>query len=434
MRGRFSIVCLAAILTPFALTAADEPLAFQAALNAIVERSPAIGIQRAIVESTAAKNLSSRLSLLPTVRGEASHTVSDSFGLRTTRRGLQGVAELNLFRFGSDFAAMKAASAEVRAQELLVDDTVLKTEADAIRFLVTFIQSTKEVETVQEIYQSREEALKIARSRYERGLLASQEADKFAVDLDNARARLSDAEIALISAGAELDSVLGHSNIVREWPWKEALSGTIAEFPKENKALSHRPDLQAAQERIKAADYRKDQAWGKVFPSLDINVSYGYFTSSGGAGPGPGGGPSGGSFAGPEWRGTLALSVPLFDRLQDFGTYQALVHTKTVAELELERTKRLAKSEHDSARGTLGVSLQTAKLRDQTLGISRKLYRDNLLRFRKGLVNANELIVDQERLYDSQLNAIRGWGAAHTQFTRLCHSTGRRIENCLSKK
>jgi hypothetical protein len=61
------------------------------------------------------------------------------------------------------------------------------------------------------------------------------------------------------------------------------------------------------------------------------------------------------------------------------------------------------------------------------------VYVDNLQRFRKGLVDANALSVDQERSYNAELYAIRGWSQAHESFTRLCHSIGLTVPRCLEK-
>lgn len=406
--------------------AVEAPLEFGEALKVIVDRSPSVRIQEANWEGVDAKNLSSRLAMLPSLSAQVSQTESDQVGDRVTRRGLMGTAELNLFKFGADAASMRAASAESRTQEFLLQDSVLAAEEDGVKGLVTYLQSLLELETIKEITGIREEASKIARERYQRGALAAQEADKFAIDLDNARARLSDVQTTTIAAGAELEAMLGHRRVKLDWPWKPLFStDKLLTAVSEERKLSARPDWKASEEKVAAAKQRKNQAWGVVLPSLDLSFSYGYFQNDQKT--------LGTQFNGPEWQGKLALTIPLFDRLENYGQYRSLVHAEAAAEGELERTRRQAKIEYDSAKGSLQISVQTARLRDQTLTTSRKLYRDNLARFRKGLISANDLIIDQERLTDSQLNAIRGWAQVHTSFSRLCHAMGERVATCLSK-
>ena len=158
-----------------------------------------------------------------------------------------------------------------------------------------------------------------------------------------------------------------------------------------------------------------------MLPSLDLGVSYGYFDSFD---PKP-------SIKGTEWAGGITLTIPLFDRLANYGSYQAAVHGKQAALLQLERVKRQSKADYDSAYKSLQISLQSAFTREKTVGVSRRLYEANLKRYKRALVNANDLQIDQDRLIQSELLAIRGWGEVHEELTKTCHSIGKRLADCL---
>ncbi len=160
---------------------------------------------------------------------------------------------------------------------------------------------------------------------------------------------------------------------------------------------------------------------GNALPSIDLNVTYGQFESRGPAL----------TANGPEWSGQLALTIPLFDRLANYGNYRSLVHRTAAAELELEKVRRFARADWDGAKGALNISVTTAKSREATVEISRRLYEDNQRRFRQGLAGANEVSVDQERFYRAEILAIRGWQAAHVNLVRACHAQGLRIADCL---
>ena len=162
-----------------------------------------------------------------------------------------------------------------------------------------------------------------------------------------------------------------------------------------------------------------------MLPSLDVNFSYGYYRSDSNAGFFQSN-PAGGS-----WSGTATISIPLFDRLVNYGSYQADLHSHNIAELNLEKVRRDANAEYRAAREGLLIAFQTAKRRDETLDVSRRVYQDNLQRFKKGLVDANDLSVDQERSYNAELFAIRGWSALHSSFSRLCHAMGTPVARCL---
>ena len=100
-------------------------------------------------------------------------------------------------------------------------------------------------------------------------------------------------------------------------------------------------------------------------------------------------------------------------------------------ELRIERVKRAARNDWDYARGALTLSVDTALAREKTVKISRELFQDNLRRFERGLIEANDLTVDQQRLLQSEELAIGGWAAAHANLAKLCFAAGIRLKNCL---
>ncbi|MBI4405185.1 MAG: TolC family protein [Deltaproteobacteria bacterium] len=412
MRGCLFLLCIS-----FQLLAAEGSLSFEQALTAIVEQSPVVASQRAIQEAASARSLPSRLALLPSLSAEASTTRSTDSA--QSGRGLNATAQLNLFRFGADYADMRAASAEVAREGLRTEDAILKAEAEGVRVLVAFIQSRRELEILKQMVKVREESVRIAQERYRRGLMASQESDKVVVDRDNERARLKDSEASAARATADLAAALGSHAVLAEWPWKESLNSRRDILEKETSSLSQRPDWRAEEKKVEAARLRKRQAWGKMFPSVDANIKYGYFQQQNAD--------QGGS----QWSGGVVLSIPLFDRLTNFSAYKGLVHDESSAQANLEKIRREAKSEWESAKASFQFSLDSATVRESTLAISRKLFQDNFSRFQRGLVSADDLLIDYRRLYDSESLTIAGWATAHTQFTKLCHSIGMRVSKCL---
>jgi outer membrane protein TolC len=256
---------------------------------------------------------------------------------------------------------MRAASAEEKNQSTLVDDTVLKVEDQAVHALVAFIQAKREVDVVRRILQIREDSLRISRERFSRGLMASQEVDKIAVDRGNDESRLRDTEIKALAAEGDLINLLGHANVALDWPWREKIERPAKLLAAEEADLSRRPDWAAAEEKVRATDERANQSWGKILPSLDAGVNYGYFRNDGNARL------MTGNPHGSEWSANLTLSIPLFDRLDRYGTYQAASRAKSIAELELERVRRAAGGEWRAARASMGLALQTARIRVETL-------------------------------------------------------------------
>ncbi|MBI1860516.1 MAG: TolC family protein, partial [Deltaproteobacteria bacterium] len=337
-------------------------------------------------------------------------------------QSVEGVAEFNLFRFGADIAGARAANKEIESQEFTLQNTLLTAEAEAISALVDYILATRKIDVADRILLSRKDSLSVANRRYEKGQIPLEEVDKVSVDLDNATAQKRDAEASLAQASADLERLLGEERISTEWPWKDSLPKEVPRLIQESADLTRRPDWQISSKDWELAEQKAHEAFRDLFPRLDVKVSYGYFkTDLYGVGS-----------SGPGWTAGLALTIPLYDRLVGYGRYRAQAHTQMAADAQFEGVRRLAKRDFDSARATLGISLDTALNREKTLGVARKIYQANRERFNRGILSANEFRIDQDRLTETETLVLHGWASAHNDFRRLCHAIGRRVAACLA--
>ncbi len=407
------------ILIPSSLFGVEA--SFDSLLRTMVDRNIDLATQRSQLEATQAKNLSSHLSLLPTLSAQATHSLVGSSSLenRANRTAIGARADLNLFRFGGDIAAMSAASSEEKAANAQVKEKLLKAEADSSRLIFQWLQAMQEKEITVTIRDRRKEILEIAEKRYERGLLPLQEVEKFRIDLDNALARLADSEIALSNALTELSVQLGSApSIPSEWPWKEKILKQEVPNYSPNELSNLRPDLMAARFQKDGIEERKSQLKTKFLPSLDLSFKYGYeiqgFRSQN---------PVGGN----DWSAMATLSIPIFDRLENYGTYRAQVETLKQAELNLEKTSRSALIDVEQARNAFNTASRTVQLRDKNMIASEKIYQSQTVRFQKGLLSANDLALEQDRYIEAQLLAIKGWSTAHQARVRLIHSVGQSL-------
>ena len=400
--------------------ASEPPLSYSAALTTIVDRHPDVGRQKAQIDLVRAQTLSTRLAMLPSVSLFARQDSRHEFGLGANRQGVGASLDVNLFRFGGDFRGMQAAHREIEAEELQLGSTQIRIERLAVDALNDWMLSAQEVEIIARVFKWREDLLEIGKKRFSRGLIPQQEVDRIAIDWENDKATMRDAQTTAIRATALLDQLLGHHSVENQWPWKDVLvKGTFSKADAERE-LANRPDWRTAEKRWSAAQARASQSWASILPSLDFNVSYGYFRST----------ISGTVSDRAEYSTSLALTIPLFDRLSAYGAYSAQTETAKQAELELERVRRQARNEWDSARGALSLSVDTALAREKTLGVSRKLYDDNVRRFERGLADANALSLEQQRLLQSEQLAVRGWAAAHATLAQYCFAKGLRTGNC----
>lgn len=413
----------------------EELVSFDDAIGSILARSTVIANQQALAGSVHALNLPVRLAFTPSLSFDAKQTSTGGIGIGSSynNRQLEGVAQLNLFRWGADYKNWQAASSDEANQQSLIEDAYLRTQDGAVNLLITYIQRSKEVSVADSIVKMRQDSLAIAKQRYNGGYLPQQEMEKVSVDLANASANLADAQLAAIVAASALQNELGHTRITLEWPWQSRFAAFTHEPQIPNPAddsalaqlLSHRPDWRAAQARVDAEDSRLARSWRLLGPSLDGQFTYGYYY---GDSTGPANQP--GPFGGAQWAGTISVTLPFFDRLSLYSNARAQGFVKSEAEIALEQVHRDARSDWTSSRQTFVTALGSAQVRDQTLSVSRRIYQDTLARFKNGRINADDLVLEQRRLYDSELLAVRGWAAVHVAFSQLCKAQGLKLGDC----
>jgi outer membrane protein TolC len=386
------------------------PLRFDQAYEQILQRSLKTATQNLQTQIAETKTLSRKMTFLPSLTAEVSRTQTTAPS--ATADGAALTSKINVYRFGADAAALRAAEADERAELAEKMRVKLSVEEDAAQALITVIQRLKEKETIQKIVRIQEESFEVAKQRYRRGLAPSQDVDKLSIELDNARARVTNAQTQELDARTTLDALLGHNSIIPEWPWKTQLTKQTLTTQKVD--FGQRPDWKVTTSQIVAEDERATSYGRLRWPSLDLSVSYGntQFNIPG---------------TSPGWTGVVLLSAPLFEQFKSESQYRIQQYTYQIAQLKLAQLKREIPSQVETLRATFITALNSAQARDRTVELSRKLFQSNLLRFKMGRTSVNELAIDEDRLFESELLAIQGWGTAHLAYVKLCHSYGESV-------
>jgi outer membrane protein TolC len=425
------------------VVASGGMVSFEDALAQILARSTGIATQEANAGAVRARNLPIRLSFAPSLSFDASAKRSGGafYDTPVNERQAEGTLAMNLWHWGADAASWRAATQDELEQAALVEDAYLRAQDGGATALVTLIQRRFETQVAADVVKANRESLAIARQRYARGYLPLQETQKVEVDLANSEALLADAQSAEAVAAADLTALLGHARVATEWPWTAAFARLGDRLPRVAealgqgaggdrgdgaelaRALGQRPDWRAAQARLDAESARLSRGWRLLGPSLDGRASYGYAWNDRNY-------VYGSSLGGTEWAASLAVTLPLFDHLQIYSDARAQAFVRGAAEQALEQVRRDARADWESARQVFVTGLATARSRDRTLGISRKLYSDALSRFKAGRINADDLALEQRRVFDSERLAVQGWASLHLAFERLCKARGLRLVEC----
>jgi outer membrane protein TolC len=407
-------------------TLGDDVLSFESAIKKIVERHVGVGIQKEEFERVKSKNRPSHLKLLPRFdlsasinpRGQPNIDPLTSIAIPNRTLAMQG--QLNLYHFGADVAEKRYATAQEMSEEVLIKDAEIWAEMQGVESIIAMIQFRKQVEVTKRDMESKAEAVASAEKLFRKGSVPQGEVQKATIELNTSRASLNGIQMKLAQARAHLSSLLGDEYSSTEWPWKKRFlrfSKLVSGLDEPD--LSRRPDWTAAKKNEEAMSEKAKAQWGKVMPSLDLVGSLGVYDFPD---------------RGARTLGIveLRLSVPVFDRLENYGNYEASVHDTARASLRFEGIKRQARREWEANREAFLRTLEMAKIQDETVAQSEELYEYTDSQFRRGRLSVDDVARDQERILKAEMLAIQNWGEIHLVFAKLCHSAGYRIAACLA--
>jgi outer membrane protein TolC len=399
--------------------AAERPLSFEKMLEEMTNQHAAVLVEKEKVNQAQITLRKRKLNLLPHLSLDASQTGNGFTNPSSNSVSLDG--NINLFRSGADSALIDAASFDLDGERSQLSNIKITSETESAQVLIHYIEKQRKIEILKNSAQTFQTAREIADQRYRKGLLPLQEADKAVVDLNNAQARLSDAQLELILARENFERLSTGQEVETLWPWKITMEKSHFRTPMKNdfyqRSLNERPDYRALLSQVNAEHARSISSHRTVFPALNLSASYGAVEN-----------------LGAPWTlgnaTTISISMPFFEAFQNQSDYELQRASESIAMVKLKQLERDIRAQVNSAQDTFITSIETAQAREQTLLTSRKLYETNLRRLQQGRATANDVALDQSRLTDSELLALQGWSGAHLSFVNLCHSVGLLVGDC----
>ncbi len=395
---------------------------FKRALTAMVERDVEVQVLRSKVEASGAQvgaawgAFTPQLNLLAQQSHTGGSVPNPSGALYQPSRLYALNATWNLFRSGADAAGVRAARLDQQYQESLLENAYLVAEEKAARSLISLIAQKQAVEALKRSEDSVVHYLEIAQARFKKSLLSREETDKFAVDAANAEAQRADAEIALNTAQADVEALLGQAQLTLLWPWeKELESAVVGELvgAKAGQALGSRPDVRAARKAFEGESARGRYYFRSMLPTVDLNYQEGETHSRGQAVS--------------DWSSLVTLTIPLWSGLRDYSIYKTQVATQTAADLRLRQLERDVVSGLEATQANFKLSRGQYSARVRNLATARHILDQDAARFRVGRADANELNLDLARVTAAEILAIQGLQQVHLAYMRLMHEFGRRV-------
>ena len=397
---------------------AATKLSFKEAFLTLKGLDPRIKAQSAVLDSAQTDALASKLTFLPSLTATAQRQWQGKFERSRRVDTLSAVAALNLFAFGRDYYSLKSSSQSVKAQEFAYKQVELDVEKEIFTSLLNVILAKENVQILDEIESLKTDLLKVSKARFKRGLDPSSELLRAQVEVANANAKTQSARSELSLAMASLQSLSDKEIMIGDsWPLSPKMrKEKMEQLTKQKFNLSQRPDFQQAINTLEAVSYQKKSVFSEYLPTLDFSVARNYTENYLN-----------------EWETTylLSLNFPLFSGGSTLAKRDRLEAQRMLSESSLTQTRRSAPQNFDSQVSNLTRGHKTLEARLETLGLSTKLYQENLSLFKAGRRPLFELLLDQERMLTSKQLANLGQRDFYSAMMSVCLELGRPLENCL---
>jgi len=403
-------------LLVFSTNAHSSLISFEAALNEIIERNVELPKIEAELQFNETQYLSSKLSFLPNLSTSYQQRRSYEFDQRSRDLGLN--AELNIFRGGSDYSLLQANRSGLQSQRYSLQSGLLLLEKQATDVMMMFIEISRRSKILHELEEINESSLKVIRERAKRGLVPEQEIMKAEIDFQNAKAQRLSSLVELERARRNLIELLGHDNLSTNWPLTHyAENVELINLNRFNFSLEDRPEYQVLKYHLESSQARLRASKLTLLPRVDLSHRWSKYGAD--------------RLEQNDRVALLTVSFPLFEGYRTRTRIDQEWTRRVNAEYDLRSLERKSRALYREVKENLLRLKETVQERERTQNLARKLFDDNFKRYQEGRTSVNELLIDQNRLFESQILANRGLHDFHQSLINFCQSQGLLLQPCL---
>ncbi len=360
------------------------------------------------IEKTRALYRIQRADLLPTINGTAGATIqrtpadlSPTGRARTSEQynvGL-GVSNYELDIFGRVRSLKEQALEQFMATEQTRRAIQISLIAEVADSWLTLAADQERLRLSRETLSSQQEYYQIIKHRFDAGITS-------ALDLNEAQTAVDAAKVdiarytALVAQDANALNLLAGSPLTPELLPKELGTVTaISELPAgvPSDVLLKRPDILAAEHRLKGANANIGAARAAFFPRIGLSASFGTASAKLTDLFQPG------SVA---WNFVPQISVPLFDSGKNIANLDVSTADRDIAVAQYEKAIQTAfrdVADSMAQRGTINEQLSAQQSLTDATAESHRLSQ---IRYERGIDSYLPVIIAQRSLYNAQQSLI----------------------------
>lgn len=358
-----------------------------------------------------------RADRLPTVKANASTTrnrVTSSTLTTSTDSGTDDLTttgepvmvnrystSLGISAFELDFwGRVRNLSAAARANYLASVQAArafqLSMTRDVAAAYLDSLEATERIRLAEATVESREHGLRIAQRRREAGVTSALEFYQAEALLTQAQTDLASVQLAKAQSETFLANLVGGrlpENLPDGLPLGQQTKRTELAAGLPSELLEARPDILAAEERLRAARANVGAARAAFFPSITLTGSYGYASTDldelfGNDGR--------------TWSFGPTIALPLFDFGRNKGNLSVARAREIVAVADYERTIQTAfKEVADALAGRKFLAEQVAT-QERGTDAQRRIAHLAETRYREGVVSYLEVLDSERSLFTAE--------------------------------
>ncbi|MBC7464732.1 MAG: TolC family protein [Bdellovibrio sp.] len=320
---------------------------------------------------------------------------------------------MNLFRAGGDWNSMQDASAQKKAQELQVFNESLRVEARAADLIFKSLYLIETERIQDQLLKLKEESLRIVNDRFHQGRLPLQEVAKSEVDLTQQKNKLRSAHLDFVENKSLISSLFVNELQTKVWPFNEKVSPRLATAPR----------LPLVEQKYWVSE-SKQEIWKATkaghWPSLDFTIQYQDTKVKDPA-----------TATSQQYIGLLTLSLPIWNRYETAAQVSSAYAQYVTSTNDFKDTEQSLKQKTQFLKEKIEIARLNLSEAKKNVEASRKLYQDILRSFRLGRLSTNDLLLEQNRLLDSENALALSQLTFHQGLIETCVLAGFKTSECL---
>jgi outer membrane protein TolC len=324
----------------------------------------------------------------------------------------------NLFSGGADYNLKQATQLQDQAEKYNYQNENLKTDTQLAGIIFQQLYLNDVIKSAQNLVKLREESHRIVLEKYKAGKSPYQEVEKSEIDKNQQETRLRNLQIENIDNQTQWKALFGDSMNTNTWPFKlnqnpiDITSNTLG-----SGSYHLIPELGKLESLSSASEYYWKSAKGSYWPQVDLAVDYQANLAK--------------DDNSKIWTGGLYLTIPLWSKYETAAKVSSAYADYLGAKSQFETAKNLNEAKKESIEKKIQLTRKNLEEAKNNLVKSEKLYDDMLKSFRFGRISMNELLIEQNRLIDSQMILSQSEWDFHKILLEACAILGQPIDSCL---